>query len=71
MLPDLFPRRPGARLILGGPGWDRDRIPAPARAVDTLPDALSEVAAALGVLSSPWPAGRGLASGLLALSIGG
>ena len=48
LLPDLFPRRPGARLILGGPGWDRDRIPASARLVDTLPDALSEVAAALG-----------------------
>jgi hypothetical protein len=48
MLPDLFPRRPGARLILGGPGWDRDRIPASARIVDTLPDARSEVAAALG-----------------------
>lgn len=48
-LPDLSPRRPGARLILGGPGWDRDRIPAGARLVDTLPDALSEVAAALGL----------------------
>ncbi len=48
VLPDLFPRRPGARLILGGPGWDRDRIPASARLVGTLPDALSEVAAALG-----------------------
>jgi transposase-like protein len=48
LLPDLFPRRPGARLILGGPGWDRDRIPASARLVDTLPVALSEVAAALG-----------------------
>ena len=48
MLPDLFPRRPGARLILGGPGWDQDRIPASARLVGTLPDALSEVAAALG-----------------------
>ena len=48
MLPDLFPRRPGARLILGGPGWDRDRIPAPARLVGTLPDARSEVAAAAG-----------------------
>ncbi|HEY8046974.1 MAG TPA: MerR family transcriptional regulator, partial [Streptosporangiaceae bacterium] len=32
-LPDLSPRRPGARLILGGPGWDRDRIPAAARLV--------------------------------------
>ena len=48
LLPDLFPRRPGARLILGGPGWDQDRIPASARLVGTLPDALSEVAAALG-----------------------
>jgi hypothetical protein len=47
-LPDLFPRRPGARLILGGPGWDGDRIPVSARLVGTLPDALSEVAAALG-----------------------
>ncbi|MGH3123874.1 MAG: B12-binding domain-containing protein, partial [Streptosporangiaceae bacterium] len=48
VLPDLSPRRPGARLILGGPGWDRDGIPAAARFVDTLPDARSEVAAALG-----------------------
>ncbi len=48
LLPDLFPRRPGARLILGGPGWDRDRIPAGARIVDSLPGARSEVAAALG-----------------------
>ena len=48
LLPDLFPRRPAVRLILGGPGWDQDRIPASARLVDTLPDALSEVAAALG-----------------------
>ncbi len=47
-LPDLFPRRPGARLILGGPGWDRDRIPATVRLVGTLPEALSEVVAALG-----------------------
>jgi hypothetical protein len=47
-LPDLFPRRPGARLILGGPGWDLERIPAAARLVGTLPEALSEVAAALG-----------------------
>jgi hypothetical protein len=47
-LPDLSPRRPGARLILGGPGWDRDRIPAAARLVSTLPEALSEVMAALG-----------------------
>ena len=48
MLPDLFPRRPGTRLILGGPGWDRDRIPVSARLVSSLPDALSDVAAALG-----------------------
>ncbi|MGD0924614.1 MAG: MerR family transcriptional regulator [Streptosporangiaceae bacterium] len=48
VLPDLFPRRPGARLILGGPGWDRDRIPAAAWLAGTLPEALSEVVAALG-----------------------
>jgi hypothetical protein len=47
-LPDLSPRRPGARLILGGPGWDRGRIPAAARLVGTLPEAVSEVVAALG-----------------------
>ena len=47
-LPDLSPRRPGARLILGGPGWDRARIPAGAWLVETLPDALAEVEAALG-----------------------
>ncbi len=47
-LPDLSPRRPGARLLLGGPGWDRDRIPAPARFVSTLSEAVSEVVAALG-----------------------
>jgi hypothetical protein len=48
VLPDLSPRRPGARLILGGPGWDRDRIPAGGRLVATLAEALSEVVAALG-----------------------
>ena len=48
VLPDLSPRRPGARLILGGPGWDRDRIPASARLVGTLPEAVSDVVAALG-----------------------
>jgi hypothetical protein len=47
-LPDLSPRRPGARLILGGPGWHRDRLPAGARLVSSLPEALSEVVAALG-----------------------
>jgi MerR family transcriptional regulator, light-induced transcriptional regulator len=47
-LPDLSPRRPGARLILGGPGWDRERIPAAARLVISLPEALSEIVAALG-----------------------
>ncbi len=47
-LPDLSPRRPGTRLILGGPGWDRDRIPAAARLVISLPEALSEIVAALG-----------------------
>ena len=48
VLPDLSPRRPGARLILGGPGWDRDRIPASARLVGTLSEAVSDVVAALG-----------------------
>jgi MerR family transcriptional regulator, light-induced transcriptional regulator len=48
VLPDLSPRRPGTRLILGGLGWDRDRIPATARLVHGLPEALSEVVAALG-----------------------
>ncbi|MDX6338375.1 MAG: MerR family transcriptional regulator, light-induced transcriptional regulator [Streptosporangiaceae bacterium] len=48
VLPDLSPRRPGARLILGGPGWARDRIPAGARLVGSLPEALTEVVAALG-----------------------
>jgi len=48
VLPDLSPRRPGARLILGGPGWDRDRIPPSARHVGTLSEAVSEVVAALG-----------------------
>ena len=48
VLPDLSRRRPGARLLLGGPGWDRDRIPASARLVSTLPEAVSEVVAALG-----------------------
>jgi methanogenic corrinoid protein MtbC1 len=48
VLPDLSPRRPGARLILGGPGWDQDRIPAGGRLVATLAEALSEVVAALG-----------------------
>ena len=47
-LPHLSPRRPGARLILGGPGWDRDRIPASARLVGTLSEAVSDVVAALG-----------------------
>ncbi len=48
VLPGLSPRRPGTRLILGGPGWDRNRIPAAARLVESLPEALSEVVAALG-----------------------
>jgi MerR family transcriptional regulator, light-induced transcriptional regulator len=47
-LPDLSPRRPGARLILGGPGWHRDRVPAGTRLVSSLPEALSEVVASLG-----------------------
>jgi DNA-binding transcriptional MerR regulator len=47
-LPDLRPRRPGTRLLLGGPGWPRDRIPPGARLVETLPGAVTEVMAAIG-----------------------
>jgi hypothetical protein len=47
-LPDLSPRRPGARLILAGPGWDSGHVPAGARLAGTLPGALADVMAALG-----------------------
>jgi MerR family transcriptional regulator, light-induced transcriptional regulator len=47
-LPDLRPGRPGARLLLGGPGWPRDGLPEGSRLVGDLPDAVSEVKAALG-----------------------
>jgi len=47
-LPALRPRRPGTRLLLGGPGWQRDRIPGGARFTGSLTAAVAEVMAALG-----------------------
>ncbi len=47
-LPVLPQRRPGTRMLLGGPGWRRGRLPAGARQVHSLPDAVTEVVAALG-----------------------
>jgi MerR family transcriptional regulator, light-induced transcriptional regulator len=47
-LPDLRPRRPATRVLLGGPGWHRERVPDGIRLVETLPEAVSEVMAALG-----------------------
>lgn len=47
-LPDLRSRRPGARLLLGGPGWPRDGLPDGSRRIGSLPDAVTEVLAALG-----------------------
>ena len=47
-LPDLRPRRPGTRMLLGGQGWPRTALPDGARLVETLPGAVAEVLAALG-----------------------
>lgn len=47
-LPDLRPRRPGARLLLGGPGWAHDGLPDGSRLLRSLPDAVTEITAALG-----------------------
>jgi MerR family transcriptional regulator, light-induced transcriptional regulator len=47
-LPVLRPRRPGARLLLGGPGWPQGALPADARLAGSLPEAVAEVLAALG-----------------------
>jgi hypothetical protein len=47
-LPDLRPRRPATRVLLGGPGWHRERVPDGIRLVETLPEAVCEVMAALG-----------------------
>jgi MerR family transcriptional regulator, light-induced transcriptional regulator len=48
VLPDLRRRRPGARLLLGGPGWPQDGLPGGCRLIGNLPDAVTEVMAALG-----------------------
>jgi hypothetical protein len=47
-LPNLRPRRPATRVLLGGPGWHREHVPVGIRLVETLPEAVSEVMAALG-----------------------
>ncbi|HTT54064.1 MAG TPA: MerR family transcriptional regulator [Streptosporangiaceae bacterium] len=47
-LPDLRPRRPGARLLLGGPGWPEHGLPDGSRLIGSLPGAVIEVMAALG-----------------------
>ena len=47
-LPDLRPQRPATRVLLGGPGWHRERVPDGICLVDTLPAAVTEVMAALG-----------------------
>ncbi|HEY2125970.1 MAG TPA: MerR family transcriptional regulator [Streptosporangiaceae bacterium] len=47
-LPDLRSRRPGARLLLGGPGWPPERLPDGSRLIGNLPDAVTEVMSALG-----------------------
>jgi hypothetical protein len=47
-LPDLRRRRPGARLLLGGPGWPQDGLPEGCRLIGNLPDAVTEVMASLG-----------------------
>ena len=47
-LPDLRRRRPGARLLLGGPGWPQDGLPEGSRLIGNLPDAVTEVLASLG-----------------------
>jgi hypothetical protein len=47
-LPDLRRRRPGARLLLGGPGWPQAALPEGSRLIGNLPDAVTEVMASLG-----------------------
>ncbi|MEO5878503.1 MAG: MerR family transcriptional regulator [Streptosporangiaceae bacterium] len=41
--------RPAVRLLVGGPGWAFHRLPDDIRPLTTLPDALCEVSAALGL----------------------
>ena len=47
-LPQLRPRRPATRVLLGGPGWHREHVPDGIRLVETLSEAVSEIIAALG-----------------------
>ncbi|MFC4055702.1 MerR family transcriptional regulator [Actinomadura syzygii] len=39
--------RPVVRLLVGGPGWNRDRLPSTARLVTALPEAVTEIRSAL------------------------
>ena len=48
VLPQLRPRRPATRVLLGGPGWHREHVPDGVRLVETLSEAVSEIIAALG-----------------------
>ncbi|MFB4317607.1 MerR family transcriptional regulator [Actinomadura sp. 21ATH] len=46
---DGLPRaRPAVPLVVGGPGWARDRLPAAARVVATLSEAVTELGSAYG-----------------------
>ena len=47
-LPQLRPRRPATRVLLGGLGWHREHVPDGIRLVETLSEAASEIIAALG-----------------------
>ncbi|HWG65641.1 MAG TPA: MerR family transcriptional regulator [Streptosporangiaceae bacterium] len=42
-------QRPGVRLLLGGPGWWQDDLPAGVELVHTLPEAIAGVLGALGL----------------------
>jgi hypothetical protein len=45
--------RPPYRLAVGGPGWERDRLPAHAAPVAALQDAVTELTSALGTGTRP------------------
>jgi MerR family transcriptional regulator, light-induced transcriptional regulator len=48
-LADLPAMRPAIRVIVGGPGWNLERMPQGIEIVQTLPDAVTAVLSALGV----------------------